>query len=66
MAIHWLVLSRLRRTKISTTLLPKRMMRLIGKKGKEKKYFHFFVPVIRRISYAFYMVLPQVLSEKRK
>ncbi|BBL64188.1 hypothetical protein MmazTMA_11650 [Methanosarcina mazei] len=38
MAIHWLVLSRLRRTKISTTLLPMIMM-LIGKKSKEKSTF---------------------------
>jgi len=33
------------------------MMMLIGKKGKEKNYFHFFVPVIRRISYAFYLTV---------
>ena len=61
MAIHWLVLSRLQRAKISTTLLPKIMMMLIGKKGKEKNYFHFFVPVIQRISYAFY---PKIEKER--
>jgi len=53
-----------KKTKISTTLLPKVMSKSIDKKGGVK-YFHFFVLVIRRISCPFMVEIKGLINSRR-